>query len=140
MINSFYPVIMSNNINESANFFKDNFNFKETFASDWYISLKEDVGFELAIIDSQHDTIPSGYKENCKGIILNFEVDNVDKVYSKIISNSNIKILIDIKNEDFGQRHFIIENSDKILFDIIQIIPPTEEFLSQYTDLGKEIK
>ncbi len=51
MLNSFYPVILSNNIKETGNFIKKYFNFKETFVNDWYISLKHDNNFEIAIID-----------------------------------------------------------------------------------------
>ena len=36
---------------------------------------KNDNGFELALIDSQHETIPNNYRHMTKGIILNFEVD-----------------------------------------------------------------
>ena len=41
-------------------------------------------------------------------------------------------IVYDIKNEDFGQRHFIVEGPNKILIDVIQPIPPSEEFLKNY--------
>ena len=51
MLNSFYPVILSNNIKLTGNFIKKYFNFKETFVSDWYISLKHKSNFEIAIID-----------------------------------------------------------------------------------------
>ena len=36
------------------------------------------------------------------------------------------------KDEDFGQRHFIVEGPNKILIDVIQPIPPSEEFLKNY--------
>ena len=48
MLNSFYPVILSNNIKLTGNFIKKYFNFKETFVSDWYISLKHENNFEIA--------------------------------------------------------------------------------------------
>lgn len=135
MINSFYPVIMSKNIKKEAEFFKKVFEFKETFVSDWYISLKNEKNFEIAFIDSQHETIPEKYRKKCEGVILNIEVENVDKVFSYIMSQKEISILSELKDEDFGQRHFIIESSDGILIDIIQIIPPTEEFLEQYREV-----
>ena len=53
MLNSFYPVILSNNIEITGNFIKKYFNFKETFVSDWYISLKHENNFEIAIIDKR---------------------------------------------------------------------------------------
>ncbi len=134
MLNSFYPVIMSADVCKSAKFFIDNFHFQETFSSDWYVSLKKNECFELALIDSRHDTIPASFRTVCKGAILNFEVDNVDEVYDQMRLNPQIKVVRDMKSEDFGQRHFIIESPDQILIDIIQIIAPTEEFLAQYAE------
>ena len=59
MITSLYPVLMSEDVHQSAQFFIDYFQFQETFRSDWYISLKNiESGFELAIIDSKHGTVP----------------------------------------------------------------------------------
>ncbi|MBP1047663.1 glyoxalase [Enterococcus sp. BWM-S5] len=132
MTTSFYPVLMSTDINAAKKFFIELFHFEVTFTSEWYISLKNEQDFELALIDSSHDTIPDKYKTECKGIILNFEVEDVDSVYAEIKKN-DVTILMDIKNEDFGQRHFMIESPDELIIDIIQNIPPSEEFLESYT-------
>lgn len=132
MTTSFYPVLMSVDINTAKKFFIELFHFEVTFTSEWYISLKNEQDFELALIDSSHDTIPDKYKTECKGIILNFEVEDVDSVYAEIKKN-DVTILMDIKNEDFGQRHFMIESPDELIIDIIQNIPPSEEFLESYT-------
>lgn len=129
MINSFYPVIMCKSVKTCADFFINRFNFKEIFESDWYVSLKSDSGFELAIIDSEHETIPEKYREICKGIILNIEVDDVDKIYSEI---KKADIIQEIRDEDFGQRHFILKGPEKIIVDVIKVIPPSEEFLKNY--------
>lgn len=90
MLKSFYPVLMLDKIREQANFFINFFNFEESFVCEWYISLKNDNGFELALIDSQHETIPNNYRNMTKGIILNFEVDDVDKIYNSIKDKVNI--------------------------------------------------
>ncbi|WP_338977455.1 glyoxalase [Fusobacterium polymorphum] len=130
MLKSFYPVLMLDKIREQADFFINFFNFEESFVCDWYISLKNDNGFELALIDSQHETIPNNYRYMTKGIILNFEVGDVDKIYNSI--KDKVNIVYDIKDEDFGQRHFIVEGPNEILIDVIQPIPPSEEFLKNY--------
>ncbi len=135
MLNSFYPVILSNDVEKTGEFFKNYFDFKETFVSDWYISLKHDNNFEVAVIDKEHETIPKGFRCQSKGIILNFEVEDVDKIYEKIFREDNINILLEIKDEEWGQRHFIFEGPDNIMIDVIQVIPPSEEFIKQYTEI-----
>nr|WP_309575418.1 hypothetical protein [Moraxella osloensis] len=132
MINSVYSVIMTDDVKKSADFFIKNFSFDETFASDWYISLKNNTGFELAFIDYQHDTIPIDFRKVSSGIILNLEVDNVDGYYNKLKTCDEIRFLLDLTIEDFGQKHFIIETSQSLLVDVIQIIPPSEEFAKNY--------
>lgn len=132
MKKSFYPVLMSKNIRGEADFFKELFAFKEIFSSDWYISLIDDDNFEIAIISNSHETIPEFYRKKCQGVIINIEVDNVDNLYSKISERKEVSILLDIKNEDFGQRHFIIESPSQILIDIIQVIPPSEDYEKNY--------
>ena len=44
MITSLYPVLMSEDVHQSAQFFIEHFQFQETFRSDWYISLKKKFG------------------------------------------------------------------------------------------------
>ena len=65
-----------------------------------------------------------------KGVILNFEVDDVNKIYNSI--KDKVNMVYNIKDEDFGQRHFIVEGHNEILIDVIQPIPPSEEFLKNY--------
>lgn len=135
MINSSYTVLLCKDIEKEASFFRKAFGFEETFVSDWYISLKEANGYELAIMDYKHETIPELYRVECRGIILNFEVDNVEKIYEKIQGDLRDILVMDIKIEEFGQKHFIIKSPNNTLVDIIEIIPPSEEFAKQYMDV-----
>ena len=41
-------------------------------------------------------------------------------------------LLLALKDEAFGQRHFITRDPNGVLIDVIKPIPPSEEFLSQY--------
>ncbi|MBP2620643.1 VOC family protein [Streptococcus panodentis] len=137
MITSLYPVLMCENLEATANFFIENFQFRETFRSDWYISLKNiESDFELAFIDSKHGTVPQAYQSKASGLIINIEVDNVDCLYEELRQQEEMEFLLPIKSEDFGQRHFIVEAPGSILVDIIQVIPPSEDFVANY--LGGE--
>lgn len=133
MKTSLYPVIMSKDIQSEGTFFKELFDFQETFSTDWYISLISD-GFELAIVDGTHETIPEDFRLKSQGVIINIEVDNVDEAYNKIMHRKDISVSLDIKSEDFGQRHFIIKSPSELMIDVIQIIPPTAEFADKYAE------
>lgn len=137
LVNGFYPVILTEKLEKTANFYEMNFGFKPIFKSDWYVSLKmkeNTVPYELAIIDSTHETIPSNYRKVVQGLILNFEVDHVDDEYKRLIHSEKLPIIQDMKDEDFGQRHFITSDPNGILIDVIQIIPPDETYRSQFNE------
>jgi uncharacterized glyoxalase superfamily protein PhnB len=135
MKKSIYPVIMCNDLTKEANFFINLFDFQEVFSSEWYISIADDR-FELAFIDKNHKTIPQAYRKNCSGMILNIEVDNVDELYSKLSKQENVSFLQELKNETYGQRHFLIESPSGVMIDVIQMISPTEEYLDNYINDG----
>jgi uncharacterized glyoxalase superfamily protein PhnB len=90
--------------------------------------------FELAILDSNHETIPEAFRTGVKGLILNFEVDDVDAEYERLIRTNKLPLHLDIRSEDFGQRHFITSDPSGVLIDVITVIPPTEDFSSQYVE------
>ncbi|MEI3612032.1 VOC family protein [Pseudogracilibacillus sp. SO30301A] len=102
-VNSFYPVIMSNDVKKTSKFYKKHFGFLVLFEANWYISLKkEETGHELAIIDATHETIPSSYRKAAQGLILNFEVENADHIYQQFIKEAQLLIHLDIRDEEFG--------------------------------------
>jgi len=86
----------------------------------------------LAILFCHHASVPEVAKSAVSGLILNFEVEDVDKEYQRVKAN-NLPIILDILDEDFGQRHFITTDPNGVLIDIIKPIPPSAEFLKQYS-------
>ncbi|GED33542.1 VOC family protein [Brevibacillus centrosporus] len=136
-ISSSYPVILTEQVADSSRFYTDYFGFAPAFESGWYVSLKNDQtehSFELAILDASHATIPDGYRKTTQGLILNFEVDNVDAEYERLIVQSGLPLHLDIRDEAFGQRHFITSDPNGVLIDVITVIPPSEAFLLQYVE------
>ncbi len=85
-------------------------------------------------MDATHPTIPAGYRKTVQGLILNFEVDDVDAEYNRLIKREGLPLHLDIRNEDFGQRHFITADPNGVLIDVIKIIPPSDDFSTQYLE------
>jgi catechol 2,3-dioxygenase-like lactoylglutathione lyase family enzyme len=132
-INSFYPVLMSNQIEATRNFYVQHFGFQIVFEADWYVSLKSADGrFELAVVAYQHETVVTEYQKPVQGLLLNFEVDNVDAEYNRLITTAGLPLRRELLTEDFGQRHFATSDPNGVLIDVIQVIPHTEEYADQY--------
>jgi len=129
----YYPVLMTGDVAGTAAFYRAHFGFEAVFEADWYVHLqsKADARVNLAILDGDHATIPAVARGRTSGLLLNFEVEDVDAVYDRL-SAAGLDMLLDLKDEPFGQRHFITRDPNGVLIDVITPIPPSPEFLAQY--------
>jgi catechol 2,3-dioxygenase-like lactoylglutathione lyase family enzyme len=131
-LTSFYPVIMTTDVAATATFYTEHFGFEPAFSSDWYVHLQRDEN-ALAVLDSQHDTVPEGHRAAVGGLILNFEVVDVDAVHAQLIA-AGLPILTSLRDEDFGQRHFITADPNGVLIDVITPIEPSAEFAALFAE------
>lgn len=130
---SYYPVIMTDDVAGTAAFYEKHFRFEALFTSDWYIHLQssEDEKVTLAVLDGSHETIPAIGRGKVSGLLLNFEVEDVDTVYDAVRA-AGLPILLAIRDEDFGQRHFITADPNGVLIDVIKPIPPKGDYAAMY--------
>jgi uncharacterized glyoxalase superfamily protein PhnB len=130
---SYYPVIMTDDVAGTAAFYEKHFKFEALFTSDWYIHLQssEDDKVTLAVLDGNHETIPAIGRGKVSGLLLNFEVEDVDTVYDAVRA-AGLPILRDIRDEDFGQRHFITADPNGVMIDVIKPIPPSADYAAMY--------
>lgn len=54
-----------------------------------------------------------------KGIVFSFEVDDSEKEYKRLKALV-INITFDLKDEEWGQRHFMVTDSSGMILDIAQ--------------------
>jgi len=134
-ITSFYPVLMTGDVAATAAFYQRMFGFRPLFEADWYVHLQAagDSNVNLAILHGDHDTIPVQGRGRAAGLLLNFEVPDVDAVHDQLVA-AGADIVLPLRDEDFGQRHFIMAAPDGVLIDVITPIPPSEAFAAQYLD------
>ena len=129
----FYPVIMTDDVAGTARFYRDHFRFRPSFESDWYVHLQssEDEKVNIAILQGDHETIPASGRGRVSGLLINFEVEDVDAEYERALADG-LPILLPLRDEPFGQRHFITRDPSGVLIDVIKPIPPSAEFLDAY--------
>ncbi len=132
----YYPVLMTEDVPGTAAFYTDHFRFVPRFESDWYVHLqsREDDSVNLAVLRSDHETIPEAHRGQgqVRGLVLNFEVDDVDAEF-ELATRAALPIVLTLRDEPFGQRHFMTQDPNGVLIDIIKPIPPNEEFAAQYS-------
>ncbi|MBG0850923.1 VOC family protein [Streptomyces spinoverrucosus] len=133
-LTSFYPVIGTARLAESRDFYTRLLGFETTFEADWYVSLRRpgDPGYELALLDHTHPTLPEGHRVPAQGILLNFEVADADAEWDRLVLREGLTPELALRSEDFGQRHFIVADPNGVLIDIITPVEPTAEYAAQY--------
>ncbi|MGQ7786555.1 VOC family protein [Nesterenkonia sp. PF2B19] len=130
-VTSVYPVLMVVDVPSAADFFREVLDFETVFDAGWYISQRRGP-HELALLARDHPTVPAGRRSSVAGVLLNVEVDDVDAVHRAVTARSDVRLLAPLRDEDFGQRHFILDGPEGLMVDVIQPIAPTAEFSAAY--------
>ena len=119
----------------TAAFYKQHFRFEALFESDWYAHLQIDRGQARQPRHRRRATTRRSRQRGgarTRGLLINFEVSDPDVVYERVKA-AGLPILLTLRDEDFGQRHFITADPNGVLIDVIKPIPPSEEFVAYYT-------
>jgi len=134
-ITSWYPVLMTGDVAGTAAFYVEHLDFRPLFTSDWYVHLQSvhDASVNLAVLDGDHATVPEVGRGRAGGLLLNLEVEDVDAVHERV-RVAGLPVLRSLRDEAFGQRHFITADPNGVLIDVITPIPPTGEFVDQYDE------
>lgn len=130
-ISSFYPVVMVDDVASATRFYREELGFETTFEADWYVSLRSEGG-ELALLDRTHPTIPEGFREPVRGLLLNVEVPDAAAEHARLVGDRGLPERLPLRDEAFGQRHFIVEAPGGVLIDVIEPIEPSAEFAAAY--------
>lgn len=133
LVNSFYPVLLVDDVARSAAFFVAELGFRETFRSDWYISLvhEDRPEYELAFVDRSHPSVPAERRASVSNVLLNVEVPDARAVHARFES-VGLQFLLPLRDEPWGQRHFIVEAPGGAMLDVIEVIPAAAEYEAQY--------
>ncbi|ANY05893.1 VOC family protein [Pseudonocardia sp. HH130630-07] len=132
MLRSCYPVLATGDVRTARDFWTGPMGFDVVFDTDWYVSLRHG-DHELAILDRDHPTIPESHRgRSAGGILVNLEVDDVDAEWRRLVVQGGLPVALGLRDEDFGQRHFIVAGPDGVLVDVITEIPPSAGFAAAF--------
>jgi len=91
----------------------------------------EDERVNLAVLQAGHETIPDPKAERASGLLINFEVEDVDAHHARLAA-AGVPIVRSLRDEAWGQRHFIAADPNGVLIDVITPIAPSAEFAAAY--------
>jgi len=116
-----FPITITDKLTECRDFYTTFFNFKIVFEADWYIHLRHESGTELAVmlprLDNQPSIIHAPY--NGEGVIYSFEAEDAQTEYERL-TGLGVTMSYDLKDEEWGQRHFMVKDPAGVVIDIVQ--------------------
>ncbi len=118
--------IITDNLSKSKAFYLEVLNFGVTFENEFYLLLHTpDHSAEFSFLLPNHPSQqPIFHKPfQGQGLYLTIEVDHIEEYYNKI-KTQGIKISVAIRDEPWGDRHFVIEDPNGIGIDIVQYSQP----------------
>ena len=124
----FDATISTSKMRQSKEFYMKHFGFQLVYESEWYIELIA-AGMPIGI-----SFIPPQREEGeffQKGLILSFEVDDVDAECRRL-KEAGLTIVQDLVDKPWGERSFVIDDPNGVHLYIYKSIPPTPEYQKIY--------
>ena len=130
---SLFPLIQAQDPAASARFYEQLLGLRAVFTADWYVQLQhpDNASVQMAFIQRRHETVPPEYQQAPAGILVTMECDDVDAVHERATA-AGLPIAQELRDEAFGQRHFMTVDPDGVLVDVVQMIEPAAEFAEGY--------
>lgn len=117
--------IVTKKLAESKDFYTKVLGFGVTFENEFYLLLHTpgrtaEISFLLPDHPSQEPLFHRAFPG--QGLYLTIEVEDVDKIYNEI-KKKQVGIVIDIRDEPWGDRHFAIQDPNGVGIDIVKYTP-----------------
>lgn len=116
-------------LQESKDFYMKHFGFRLVYESDWYIELVTEnepiSGISFTIGQRE-----AGEVFNGKGIIISFEVEDVDAEFARLKAEG-LQIQ-DIQDKPWGERSFVVNDPNGAHIYIYNLIPALPEYQQIY--------
>ncbi len=114
--------IITYKLEETKKFYTEKLGFGVVWEADWFLLLSTPNGGDtISFLAPNHPTqgIEQFRKEfNGNGIYLTIEVDDVDSIF-KTIKENDVEIALDLRTEDWGDRHFAVIDPNNVGIDFV---------------------
>ena len=134
LVKGMYPVIISNDLLSTKQFYTTWLNYQIIFESTWFVLLATpgENSSLIAFMDEDHPSTPPSPKAvKGEGMFLTIEVSDASQLYSALKS-SGASYTYELKDEFWGQRRFALTDPNGIWIDVVEQIQPNEGWWDQY--------
>jgi uncharacterized glyoxalase superfamily protein PhnB len=128
-IDAMFPVMVAENLEAMKQFYETVFGFKAVFYdANFYLHIISpnnsiQLGFLLPNLVSQPEFLHPVMSS--EGFVISLKVKNAALAYSEA-QKMNLNFIMDLKQEEWGQIHFIIQDPAGFSVDIVQHLESTD--------------
>ena len=132
-MNSLFPDICTDDVAASRDFYVALFGFGVAFEIEWYVQLQapNDKNLQLAFVRRDHASVPAGFGVRPQGVLVTIETEDVDALHERARS-LEVEIVYPLRDEVWGQRHFMAKDPNGLLVDVVQLIAAAPSFLREH--------
>ena len=130
---SSFPVFIVTDLDSAKVFYSTYFGFGVAFENEWYLHLVSESGVQVGFLLPNQPTQPEIFHRvyDGNGAIFSLEVEDADEAFTEARAKA-LNISLELRSEDWGQRHFCVKDPNGLHLDIVQAIEPKEEYRQGY--------
>lgn len=119
--------IITSKLQETKEFYTKTLGLRVDFENDFYLLLGSEAGDQVSFLLPDHPSQKPIFQSAFvgRGVYITIEVPDVDKEYERIKA-LNIDIAVELRSEEWGDRHFAIIDPNGIGIDIVTYTAPGE--------------
>lgn len=127
--------ISTHKLEQSKEFYMEYLGFQLVFENDWYIELLAKGSTTMGVSFVAPD-LSAGEKFTGQGMILSFEVADVDAEYARL-KEAGIMICEELKDKPWGERSFVINDPNGVHIYLYKAVPPTPDYQKVFDKFKK---
>jgi uncharacterized glyoxalase superfamily protein PhnB len=130
---SLFPDICCDDVKAARDFYVALFGFEPVFENAWYAQLRSpaDPNLQIAFVQRDHDSVPAAHRLRPQGVLVTIVVDDAAAHYRRALEQ-RAPIVQALRDEVFGQRHFMAQDPTGLCVDVVEWIPFAPEFAREH--------
>ena len=126
-----YPCLCVDDVERSVAFYTALLSVEVTAHVGWYAEVgRTPADIVVAVVERGHPSVPAGFDAQRGGVLVSVLVDDAPALAAAAVTRG-ATIARTLRDEAFGQRHFMAVDPDGFLVDVIQRIRPSGAFLRE---------
>ena len=126
-----FPCLCVDDLVRSIVFYRALLDLEVSVDVGWYAEVAGgDGAATVAFVERGHPSVPAGFDADRGGVLVSVVVDDASAVNARAEA-LHVDVVQVLRDEEFGQRHFMVADPDGFLVDVIETITPSVAFRRQ---------